>query len=249
MGKLPWQRAVVVGASSGIGAALARELAGAGCHLALVARREPELRRLRDEIDPGGDRVNVYPHDVRRPEEAPRTLDAIAHHLDGLDLVVYSAGIMPRIGPDEYTFATDAEIVGTNLLGAIAWLNEAVRRFTAAGAGTIVGISSTAGDRGRRGNPVYHATKAGLDAYLESLRNRATRHGVAVVTVKPGPVDTPMSRGLPRLPLLIGADEAARRILRAAARGSGVAYVPAAWRPLMFVVRNIPGWLFQRLDI
>src|SRR5437667_255767 len=143
MGKLPWQRAVVVGASSGIGAALARELAGAGCHLALVARREPELRRLRDEIDPGGDRVNVYPHDVRRPEEAPRTLDAIAHHLDGLDLVVYSAGIMPRIGPDE----------------------------------------------------------------------------------------------------------AARRILRAAARGSGVAYVPAAWRPLMFVVRNIPGWLFQRLDI
>src|SRR5438309_10348259 len=127
MGKLPWQRAVVVGASSGIGAALARELARAGCHLALVARREPELRRLRDEIDPGGDRVSIHPHDVRRPEEAPRMLDAIARDLAGLDLVVYSAGIMPRIRPDEYTFATDAELVGTSLLGAIAWLNEAVR--------------------------------------------------------------------------------------------------------------------------
>ena len=173
MGKLPWQRAVVVGASSGIGAALARELARAGCQLALVARREPELRRLRDEIDPGGDRVSIYPHDVRRPDEAPRMLDAIATHLDGLDLVVYSAGIMPRIGPDEYTFATDAEIVGTNLLGAIAWLNEAVRRFTAAGAGTIVGISSASDKQGLKeidGKTKYSDWEFVYDPSLDTSR-------------------------------------------------------------------------------
>jgi NAD(P)-dependent dehydrogenase (short-subunit alcohol dehydrogenase family) len=156
---------------------------------------------------------------------------------------------MPRLAADEYRFAADDQIVRVNLLGAIAWLNEAATYFAGRGAGTILGISSVAGDRGRRGNPVYHASKAGLDTYLESLRNRLARRGVSVVTAKPGPVDTPMSRGLPRLPLLIEADDAARRILAAAARGTGVAYVPAVWRPIMLVLRNLPGWLFQRLDI
>jgi decaprenylphospho-beta-D-erythro-pentofuranosid-2-ulose 2-reductase len=156
---------------------------------------------------------------------------------------------MPRIAPDEYSAATDAEIVAVNLVGAMAWLNEAAVRFAAAGGGTIVGISSVAGDRGRRGYPAYHASKAGLDAYLESLRNRLARRGVTVVTAKPGPVDTPMSRGLPRLPLLVDADVAARRILAVARRRARVAYVPPTWRPIMFVVRSVPGWLFEHLDI
>jgi short-subunit dehydrogenase len=247
MSVLPWQRAVVVGASSGIGAETARQLAAAGCRVALVARRGDELARLRDAI--GGDAARVYPHDVARPETVPALFEAVVRDLDGLDLVVYSAGVMPRIAVDEYRFAADDEIVRVNLLGAIAWLNEAATYFAGRGTGTIVGISSVAGDRGRRGNPVYHASKAGLDAYLESLRNRLARLGVSVVTAKPGPVDTPMSRGLPRLPLLIAADDAARRILAAAARGRRVAYVPATWRPIMLVLRNLPGWLFERLDI
>ncbi len=249
MSVLPWQRAVVVGASSGIGAALARRLAAGGCRVALVARRAEELARLRDEIGGGPDRARLYTHDVTQAHTVRELYEEVSRELGGLDLVDYSAGIMPRIAADEYSFPTDAEIVRVNLLGAIAWLNEAAKHFAARRAGTIVGISSVSGDRGRRGYPVYHASKAGLDAYLESLRNRLARHGVSVVTVKPGPVDTPMSRGLPRLPLLIGADGAARRILAAAARGARVAYVPATWRPIMFVVRNIPGWLFQRLDI
>jgi short-subunit dehydrogenase len=247
MSVLPWQRAIVVGASSAIGAALARQLAAAGCRVGLVARRADALDRLRDEI--GGDGARVYAHDVTEPETVPALFERISRDLGGLDLVIYSAGVMPRIAADEYRFATDAEIVRVNLLGAIAWLNEAATSFAARGAGTIVGISSVAGDRGRRGNPVYHASKAGLDAYLESLRNRLARLGVSVVNVKPGPVDTPMSRGLPRLPLLIGAEDAARRILAAAARGTRIAYVPATWRPIMLVLRNLPGWLFQRLDI
>jgi len=244
---VPWQRAVVVGASSGIGAEVARQLAAGGCRVALVARRTDELARLRDAI--GGDAARVYPHDVTRPDTVPALFRDIVRDLDGLDLVVYSAGVMPRIAVDEYRFATDDEIVRVNLLGAIAWLNEAASYFAGRQSGTIVGISSVAGDRGRRGNPVYHASKAGLDAYLESLRNRLARLGVSVVTAKPGPVDTPMSRGLPRLPLLIGAEDAAHRILTAGARGTRVAYVPGAWRPIMLVLRNLPGWLFQRLDI
>jgi len=246
---MSWQRAIVVGASSGIGEAVARQLAADGCRVALVARREAELVRVRDAIAAAGGRADVHVHDVTHTAEVPRVFAAAIAGLGGLDLVVYASGIMPRIAPDEYSAATDADIVAVNLVGAMAWLNEAAVRFAAAGAGTIVGISSVAGDRGRRGYPAYHASKAGLDAYLESLRNRLARRGVTVVTAKPGPVDTPMSRGLPRLPLLIDADVAARRILAVARRRSRVAYVPPAWRPIMFVVRSVPGWLFERLDI
>src|SRR5438552_125815 len=91
--------------------------------------------------------------------------------------------------------------------------------------------------------------EAGLDAYLEAIRNRIGRHGVAVVTVKPGPVDTPMTEHIDRKPFLISAEEAARQTLAAAARRARIAYVPRKWRPIMLVVRHIPSPLFQRLDL
>jgi decaprenylphospho-beta-D-erythro-pentofuranosid-2-ulose 2-reductase len=246
---LPWQRAIVVGASSGIGEALARHLAAGGCRVALVARRAAELARVRDAIVAAGGRADVHPHDVTRTDDVARVFAAACADLRGLDLVVYAAGIMPRIAPDEYGFAVDDAVVRVNLLGAMAWLDETAVRFAAARAGTIVGISSVAGDRGRRGNPAYHASKAALDTFLESLRNRVARLGVRVVTVKPGPVDTPMTKGMDRLPLLISADAAAAQLLAAAARGTNVAYVPATWRPIMFVLRNIPSAIFRYLEV
>jgi NAD(P)-dependent dehydrogenase (short-subunit alcohol dehydrogenase family) len=247
---LPWSHAIVVGASSGIGAELARQLAGGGCRVALVARREDELRRLAEALDgvsPAPTRV--YPHDVTAYDDAPACFERIRRELGGLDLVVYAAGVMPRIGAADYAFATDRRIVETNLLGAVAWLNEAARHFAGAGRGTIIGISSVAGDRGRRDNPVYCASKAGLTAYLEALRNRVGRAGVVVVTAKPGPVDTPMTRGLDRLPLLISAPEAARRILAAARRRRTTVYVPEVWRLIMLLVQSLPSPLFRRLDL
>jgi NAD(P)-dependent dehydrogenase (short-subunit alcohol dehydrogenase family) len=248
---LPWARAIVIGASSGIGAALARRLAREGCRLALVARREGALSALAREI--GGvaepPRTLFYPHDVARAAEIPALFQRICRDLGGLDLVIYSAGVMPRLAANEYTFEKDRQIIEVNVLGAMAWLNEAAQRFARAEGGTIVGISSVSGDRGRRGQPAYCASKAALDAYLESLRNRLRVLGVAVVTIKPGPVDTPMTEGLERRPLLISADEAARAILEAARHGAGTAYVPGTWRPIMFALRQIPSFVFSRLDI
>lgn len=249
----PWRRALIVGASSGIGAEVARQLGAAGCHVALVARRQDELAALQAAIDaaPGEGRASIYPHDVTHYDGVPDLFRTICHDLGGLDLCVYSAGVMPPIAADEYSFGKDRTIVEVNVLGAMAWLNEAAQRFERAGAGTIVGISSVAGDRGRRGNPAYHASKAALDAYLESLRNRLGQFGVRVVTVKPGPVDTEMTRAMDRdrLPLLVSAEAAATQLLDAAARGTRTAYVPARWRPIMFLIRNIPSPIFQRLDL
>jgi len=115
--------------------------------------------------------------------------------------------------------------------------------------GTIVGISSIAADRGRRGNPAYGASKAALDHFLEALRNRLSRYGVNVVTIKPGFVDTALTRGMPGLFWLISPDQAAAQILAAARRGSITAYVPWRWRLVGLVIRSIPSFLFRRMKI
>lgn len=141
-------------------------------------------------------------------------------------------------------------MVDVNLLGAVAWITPAAARFEAARAGTIVGISSVAGERGRRKNPVYGTTKAALTAYLEALRNRCSRYGVNVVTAKPGFIDTPMTKGVEGLFWLISADEAATAIIRLAERGNSASgYVPRRWALVAFVIRMIPSFIFRRMNI
>ena len=242
-----WKRAIIVGASSGIGEALARALAADGCRVALVARREERLRALAQSLSADAGAL-VYVHDVSDTEAVPVLFETITHDLGGLDLIIYAAGIMPAVGPEEYDAGKDSQTIAVNLTGAVAWLNEAARRFEKAKAGTIVGISSVAGDRGRRGNPVYGATKAALNAYLESLRNRIERRGAIVVTIKPGPVDTPMTQGL-KMPGMISPERAAAEILLAAKEKVRVAYVPAKWKPIMAVIRAIPAPVFKYLNI
>ncbi|GAB4470258.1 MAG: SDR family NAD(P)-dependent oxidoreductase [Armatimonadaceae bacterium] len=248
-----FQTAIIVGASSGMGAELARQLAAQGCRVALVARRAGDLQALADEIDGAYPaelpRALFFPHDVRCPEEVPALFQQICRELGGLDLIFYAAGVMPRITAEEYSIEKDRAMIDVNITGAVAWLNEAAHRFHVAKSGTIVGIGSVAGDRGRSGQPVYGATKAFLETYLESLRNRLGRFGVSVVTVKPGPVETPMTVGLGKMPLMIPAPEAARQILQAAAQGKRVVYVPWQWRFIMAVIRAIPSPLFQKTNI
>lgn len=241
-----WERAIVIGASSGIGAALATALAQRGTRVAAIARRKDAL----EQVAAGGEgRISVHVHDVTDVDEAPLLFDRIVDELGGLDLVVYAAGVMPEVEEGEYDSRKDLATIQTNLAGAVAWLNPAVAYMEARGRGTIAGISSVAGDRGRRGNPVYTASKAGLSAYLEALRNRSTRYGVTVVTIKPGPVETPMTAGT-KQPLMIPVDRCVSRILSVLDSGrSTTAYVPGFWRLIMFVVRSVPSALFRRTHI
>lgn len=245
-----FQHAIIVGASSGIGEALAHKLTQQGCQVALVARRADALQTLATQwnAEAQADLARIYPHDVRDTAAVPELFAQITQDLGGLDLIVYAAGIMPRVGLDQYPTADDIETITINVTGAIAWLNEAAQRFSTARAGTIVGISSVAGDRGRRGNAVYGASKAALNAYLESLYHKLSRKGVAVVNVKPGPVDTPMTHGL-KLPLMIPVEQAAMETLEAAHEGVRIAYVPKKWRPIMRILCAIPAPVFRYLPI
>ncbi len=243
----PHARAIVVGASSGLGAAIVRELVRGGWRVAALARRAAELEALRAEC--GAERVLVRAHDVHAVEEVPERFEELVRALGGLDLLVYVAGVMPKVGPTEFDTEKDREILAVNTLGAIAWCNPAAEHFQARRAGTIVGIGSIAGDRGRKGNPAYGASKAALAHYLEALRNRLSDFGVRVCTIKPGFVATPMTAALGPLPGIVSAEAAARTIVAYARRGSGVRYVPLKWLCVSLVIRSIPSFVFRRLTI
>jgi decaprenylphospho-beta-D-erythro-pentofuranosid-2-ulose 2-reductase len=239
-------KAIVIGASSGIGEAIAKQLAQGGTMVAMVARRLPDLERIAKTMP---DKLRPYQHDVQDVDAVSSLFERIVKDLGGVDTVVYSAGAMPTVEEGEYSFDKDRTMVAVNLLGAMAWLNPAAARFEAQRAGTIVGISSIAGERGRRGAPGYCTSKAALSTYLESLRNRCSRYGVNVVTVKPGFVDTAMTRGKKGLFWLISADQAARQSLALARRGSGASgFVPARWALVAAVVRAIPSFIFRRMN-
>ena len=246
-----WNHAIVVGASSGIGEAIARKLVEQGCSVGLIARREEELSALRDELNAKAGREVAYSlaHDVLDRGEVPGLFQELTKRLGGLDVIFYAAGVMPTVQPDEYSTEKDALMMEVNTIGAMAWLNEAAKRFERVRSGTIVGISSIAGDRGRRGNPAYCTSKAALDTYLESLRNRLGQYGVKVVTIKPGFVATKMTEGMSGLLWLISAEEAADQIIRASKAGKIKKYVPGRWGLVGFIVRNIPSFIFKRINI
>lgn len=245
----PQRRAIVVGASSGLGAALATRLASQGYRVAAVARREAQLAALRDRAGQMGRGIICpYVHDVTEYGQVPMLFDQITRDLGGLDLIIYVAAVQPPVATHEYNFAKDEAMVRTNLLGAIAWLNEAATRFERARGGQIVAISSIAGDRGRVGSPVYNASKAGLDTYLEALRNRLSRYGVRVTTIKPGFVDTELLKNAPRTFWVISPEEAAAKTLDAAEKGRQLVYIPSRWRLVSLIVRFMPSFIFRRLN-
>ena len=245
----PRKRAIIVGASSGIGAALARCLAAEGYDLAVLARRADLLAVLCDEINSAAGEIRVisYAHDVTDFDSVPALLKTIIKELGGLDLFIYNSGISIPSGMKHFEFEKDRLVTEVNYLGALAWLNPVASIFCSMKTGQIVGISSVAGERGRVGNPSYNASKAALTCYLEALRNRLTRRGVHVLTVKPGYVLTDMVAGVKTPLFAISPERAAADIAMAIRRRKQEIYTAPIWRLVMFVVRNIPSFVFRRL--
>lgn len=248
----PRRRGIILGASDGIGAALARRLAHEGYILALLARRGDKLDALCSEINLRSNerRARAYAHDVADYEQAPALLRRIVADLGGLDLVMFVAGVnYPPGGIDKYNFENDRRMIEINLLGAMAWLTPVAEMFQSARAGQIVGVGSVAGDRGRVGNPGYNTSKAGLATYLEALRNRLTRHGVHVLTVKPGFVQTEMVKAAQGpTPFLITTEKAVDDIWEAMQKRKQLVYTPSIWRWIMLAIQHTPSFIFRRLS-
>jgi short-subunit dehydrogenase len=242
----PYSRtALIIGASSGVGAALARRLSREGYALGLVARRIDRLEALAAELV----HARAYPHDVANTAEVPALLEKIRSDLGELDLFIYCAGVLFPNNPTVYDTAQDQFIFQVNLIGAAAWINPVVQRFQQQHAGHIVGIGSIAGDRGRRGMPAYTASKAGLHTYLEGMRNRLWRDGVTVTTIKLGQVETDMLKNADRRRSPITPERAADLIWQAIEQRKQTVYVPWWWGPIGWAVRHLPSFIFRRLSL
>ncbi len=246
----PRRRGIVLGASDGLGAALARKLSQEGYSLALIARSQNKLDALCQEINSQGGQAWAYVHNVSHFDEVPTLLRRIVADLGGLDLVIYVASVnLPPGGLDKYNFENDKQMIEVNLIGAMAWLTPIAEMFQSAKAGQIVSISSVAGDRGRVGNPGYNTSKAGLTTYLEALRNRLTRHGVNVLTVKPGFMKTEMLKAASGpTPFAIDPTVAANHIIKAMKKRKQVIYAAPIWRWIMLAIQHTPSFIFRRLS-
>jgi NAD(P)-dependent dehydrogenase (short-subunit alcohol dehydrogenase family) len=239
----------ITGASSGIGQALALRYHRAGFRLALVARRESELLQWAHAQGIAPDRLAVYPADVRDVAAITAAGRACIAAQGLPDVVIANAGI--SVGMDTADFA-DLEVMRatleTNVLGMAATFQPFVEAMRQRGSGTLVGIASVAGIRGLPGHGAYCASKAAVISYCESLRGECRPYGVQVVTIAPGYIDTPLTRGNRySMPFLMSADAFADRAFRHIAAGVRLRFVPWQMGVVASLLRALPGALLDRL--
>ncbi len=239
---------LILGATSSMARALARAVADRGDAVLVAGRDRPDLDGLAADCAlRGATAAEAVPFDARDPG----TFEAIRDRLETAQGPVNVAVFVGSMPPQEEIDADPALIDATvtdNFSGPARLLTLLAPRIEATG-GTVVGVGSVAGDRGRIGNYVYGAAKAGFHTYLSGLRNRLTRAGAHAVTVKPGFVDTAMTWGLPGLFLVAPPEKVAADILRAVEKRKDVIYTPFFWRFIMLIIRHIPERIFKKLSI
>jgi NADP-dependent 3-hydroxy acid dehydrogenase YdfG len=212
---MQYRSALVTGASSGIGAALAKELARGGTEVVLAARREDRLEALRDEIVRAGGRARPLVLDVADANAAVAAIRAVDEEIGGLDLVIANAGLGYPHSAKKLTWERAAPMVATNLTGALATLTAVLPQMLERGRGHLVGVSSVAAFAPVPAGSVYRATKTGLTAFLGNLRAELGDTPVRVTAVHPGFVRTAIADHFSvQPPLVLEADDAARVIVR-----------------------------------
>lgn len=242
--------AIITGATSGIGRALAFELARRGYALGLCARRGEVLTEIRREIESetSGARIETAVLDVNDTAAVLEAIPELAARFGKVDLLIANAGIGGERFAGRDGFETDAQIVRTNLLGAMATVDAGVKLFRASGGGHIVGVSSVAAYRGLPGHGAYSASKAGLNAYLEAVRAEVQNANIVVTTLAPGYIDTPLNRHMKSRPFLVTAEDGAKRAVDLIERGVRVSAVPTfPWNAIGFVMRNLPDFIWYRV--
>ncbi|GAB4061675.1 SDR family oxidoreductase [Uliginosibacterium sediminicola] len=242
-------RIFLTGASSGIGAALARYYAAQGAQLGLVARRAEQLDALIASL-PGGHQSHLaLPANVADSESIAAAAKAFIERFGLPDIVIANAGISVGTLTEEIRDYSPFEaVLRTNVLGVVATFQPFAGAMRARGHGTLVGISSVAGVRGLPGAGAYSASKAAVSRYLESLRVELRGSGVKVVDIRPGYIATPMTDiNTYPMPFKLGSDEAARRFARAIAHGRSQATIPWQMAIVARVLDVLPNALYDRL--
>ncbi|PXW94932.1 hypothetical protein C7444_11114 [Sphaerotilus hippei] len=251
----PGSRIVIFGATSAIAHATARLWVQRGAHLYLIGRHTARLQAAVDDLRvragaQGAGHIHFARADLDLLEHHQMLIDAATRALGGIDTVLIAQGSLPDQAACEADPALAQREMHTNALAPIHLASRLATQLQAQGHGCIVVISSVAGERGRQSNYVYGAAKGMLTLFLQGLRNRLQPHGVQVLTIKPGFVDTPMTAAFDKKgPLWATPEQIARGIVRAIDQRRDVAYLPGFWRPVMAIIRAIPESLFKRLKL
>jgi short-subunit dehydrogenase len=237
-----------VGATRGMGRALARRLAEQGETLFLLGRDAAELERSARDLEARGMGASVgYGFlDLDEPGGFVEALDTAERALDGWDALIVTGGSFGRQEDLETDPVRLAALLEVNFLGTVLLCQEAAMRLAARGGGLICVFSSVAGDRARRGNYAYGASKAGLSVFLDGLDLAYRDRGVRVLCVKPGFVKTTMTDGLPTPPFAADPETVADVVIRAMDRGRHQVYAPGIWRWIMLAVRALPRVVLRR---
>lgn len=239
---------LILGAKSDIAQALAREYAKNGYDLYLALRDSNRLETF------GNDLKIRYNIAVKNLELDICLFDSHGPFYENLNPkpagVICAVGFLGDQEKAQQDFSETEKIIAANFTGCVSMLNLIANDFEKQGHGFIVGISSVAGDRGRKSNFIYGSAKAAFTTYLSGLRNRLYDAGVQVLTVKPGFVDTQMTRGMD-LPEKLTAqpEDVARAIFKANQKGKNTIYCKSVWRFIMWIIQMIPEFQFKKMSI
>lgn len=240
---------IILGATSTIARAFARLVSARGDGVLLAGRDIDELRAIAADCKARGAALGeAIAFDARDPASFPPIIER-AKALGGVLSAAVFVGSMPDQSDIDANPALVDGTIADSFTGPAHFLTSLAPVLEDQRAGTVVGVGSVAGDRGRLGNYVYGASKAGFHAYLSGLRNRLGRSGVHVMTVKPGTVDTAMTWGLDKLPFLSQPEKVASDILKGADKGRNILYTPIIWWPIMTIIRAIPERVFKKMEI
>jgi short-subunit dehydrogenase len=244
------KRILIIGATSAIAEAAAREFARRGEALVLVARDAQRLAAIADDLRVrGAGACDTLRFDAYAPETHRAVLGQATQRLGGLDVALIAHGTLSEQRACEQSAELMCREFTVNALSAMSFCTHLANQFEAQGHGAIAVICSVAGDRGRQSNYVYGAAKAALGTFTSGLRQRLYPKGIAVITIKPGFVSTPMTAAIAKNALWASPARVARDIVRAIERGTPVLYTPWYWRPIMALIRAVPERLFRRLRL
>ncbi|MCB0260950.1 MAG: SDR family NAD(P)-dependent oxidoreductase [Calditrichae bacterium] len=237
------KKAIIIGATSGIGRALAEKLSREGYELGLTGRREALLKDIKESL-PTASHICVM--DVADTAAARQAFQGLLADMSDVELVILNAGVGSK---NQHDWETEKQVIDVNVRGFVAASQVAVDHFKARGGGHLVGISSVAGLIGLGRAGAYSASKAFISTYMQALRQRSIRTGlnITVTDIKPGYVATEMTEGRKGLFWMCSVETAAEQIYQAIIKRKRHAYITRRWRLIGWLIKAMPEWLYLRL--
>lgn len=241
---------LIIGATSAIAKATLRIYAEQNHNLYLVARNEEQLKTIAEDAKiRGANQVEFMACDLAELNTHEALMEKVYTSYPTLDIVLIAHGTLPNQQACQENVETALQEININALSTISLLTLLANRFETQKSGSIAVISSVAGDRGRQSNYVYGAAKGMVSTFLQGLRNRLNDSNVQVLDIKPGFVDTPMTAEFKKGALWAQPEQVAQNIIKAINSGRNTLYTPWFWWGIMFIIRNIPEFIFKKLKL